>query len=396
MQFTAEALGQIKAAAQDRAPVSGATHQFYRYPARFSPQFARTVIEIFTREGDLVLDPFVGGGTTAVEALRTNRKFVGTDVNDLAVFVSKVKSTILSEDDISSLWDWLPEFQNSLKISREYDSNAKWQNKGYLRHLNNRDTWRNRNIISAALDEVSQLDGQNLEDFARCVILRSAQLSLDGRKQILSTSQFRRKILENFREMLSNMDILRKELLCKKTRDFPIILKCDSRHLHLDKLFKSLTHPKLILTSPPYPGVHVLYHRWQVKGRKETPAPYWIANKLDGDSERYYTLGGRHEKDLKNYFINLQNAFESMASISQSNTILVQMIAFSNPEWQLERYLSVLEGAGFREFLPGEISSQTELTNGRIWREVPNRKWHASRQHKRYGAHEVVLFHKLI
>ena len=42
---------------------------------------------------------------------------------------------------------------------------------------------------------------------------------------------------------------------------------------------------KLVLTSPPYPGVHVLYHRWQVQGRRETPAPFWIvtAASLDGD-----------------------------------------------------------------------------------------------------------------
>jgi hypothetical protein len=39
---------------------------------------------------------------------------------------------------------------------------------------------------------------------------------------------------------------------------------------------------KLIVTSPPYPGVHVLYHRWHVDGRRETPAPYWIAGCNDG------------------------------------------------------------------------------------------------------------------
>ena len=40
--------------------------------------------------------------------------------------------------------------------------------------------------------------------------------------------------------------------------------------------------PQLVVTSPPYPGVHVLYHRWQVDGRKEAPLPFMIANKLDG------------------------------------------------------------------------------------------------------------------
>ena len=49
--------------------VSGLTHDFYRYPARFSPLFARSAIELFTEPGDTVLDPFAGSGTSLVEAL---------------------------------------------------------------------------------------------------------------------------------------------------------------------------------------------------------------------------------------------------------------------------------------------------------------------------------------
>ena len=41
--------------------------------------------------------------------------------------------------------------------------------------------------------------------------------------------------------------------------------------------------PKLVLTSPPYPGVYVNYHRWKLRGRREIPAPYWIAGREDGN-----------------------------------------------------------------------------------------------------------------
>ena len=57
--------------------------------------------------------------------------------------------------------------------------------------------------------------------------------------------------------------------------------------------------PRLVLTSPPYPGVHVLYHRWQVDGRKEAPLPFMIANKLDGAGLSYYTMGDRKYPGLK-------------------------------------------------------------------------------------------------
>jgi hypothetical protein len=57
------------AGARDTQPVRGLTHGFYKYPARFSPAFARAAIRTFTHPGDLVLDNHVGGGTTLVEAL---------------------------------------------------------------------------------------------------------------------------------------------------------------------------------------------------------------------------------------------------------------------------------------------------------------------------------------
>jgi hypothetical protein len=44
-----------------------------------------SLIEAFTFEGDIVVDPFVGSGTTAVACKRLNRRFVGCDVDLVAV-----------------------------------------------------------------------------------------------------------------------------------------------------------------------------------------------------------------------------------------------------------------------------------------------------------------------
>ncbi len=395
MQIAAKDFERIKDAARDRTAVGGATHQFYRYPARFSPRFVRTVIETFAKEGDLVLDPFIGGGTTAVEAMRTKRRFIGTDINELAVFVSNVKTTVLSEDEVRFLRDWIPHFESRLKMSLSDDSKNLSKDESHLRHLGNRETWRHRKIISLALKKISEIGDKKLEDFARCVVLRSAQISLDGRKVILNIPEFRTKILHNFRNMLSDMDGLRLELSDGNLPHTPKILKLNSNSLHDIDLFRDGSFPKLIVTSPPYPGVHVLYHRWQIKGRRETPAPYWIANKLDGSGEEHYTLGNRHEKTLKKYFLNLQKAFSSIASISRENTVLVQMVAFSEPDWQLEQYLSVIEQVGFKEIDVDTYGLRADLSAERIWRDVPNRKWHASRQNRIHSAREIVLLHRL-
>lgn len=92
---TEDALALLRRAALDKQPVSGLTHRFYRYPARFSPIFARACIEAFSEPGDLVLDPYMGGGTTVVEAMVLGRQAVGSDINSLSVFVAQAKSSRL-------------------------------------------------------------------------------------------------------------------------------------------------------------------------------------------------------------------------------------------------------------------------------------------------------------
>src|SRR5262245_1121835 len=67
--------------------IDGLTHGFYHYPARFSPGVARAAIQLFTKGGDWVLDPFMGGGTAVVEGLSHGRRMIGVDINPLAHFV---------------------------------------------------------------------------------------------------------------------------------------------------------------------------------------------------------------------------------------------------------------------------------------------------------------------
>jgi site-specific DNA-methyltransferase (adenine-specific) len=49
------------------------------HPAPFPVDLPRRLIELYTYKGDLVLDPFIGSGTTAVAAVKTGRHYVGFD-----------------------------------------------------------------------------------------------------------------------------------------------------------------------------------------------------------------------------------------------------------------------------------------------------------------------------
>ena len=67
-----------------------ATHDA-KYRGNWSPYIPRNVILRYSNEGDTVLDQFVGGGTTAVEAKLTNRNFIGVDINPNAIEITKGK-----------------------------------------------------------------------------------------------------------------------------------------------------------------------------------------------------------------------------------------------------------------------------------------------------------------
>lgn len=51
------------------------------HPAPYPVELPQRLIDLYTYRGDLVLDPFMGAGTTAVAAVRTGRHFVGFDTD---------------------------------------------------------------------------------------------------------------------------------------------------------------------------------------------------------------------------------------------------------------------------------------------------------------------------
>lgn len=68
-----------------------ASHSFHAFPAKFPPQLPRKFISGLTKEGDVVLDPMMGSGTTVLEAYLHNRKAIGFDIDPLALLLTQVK-----------------------------------------------------------------------------------------------------------------------------------------------------------------------------------------------------------------------------------------------------------------------------------------------------------------
>ena len=76
-------------------------YKIHRYFARRPWNVFRQLIELYSNEGDIVLDPFCGGGVTIYEGLKLKRKTVGIDLNPLSIFI--VKNTIKKMADRNEL-----------------------------------------------------------------------------------------------------------------------------------------------------------------------------------------------------------------------------------------------------------------------------------------------------
>ncbi|HHT9120425.1 MAG TPA: DNA methyltransferase [Candidatus Hypogeohydataceae bacterium YC41] len=69
------------------------THGIHNvYPAKFIPQVPRFVIKRFNLKGKIILDPFAGSGTTAVESLITGNSNISNDINPITKFLMEVQN----------------------------------------------------------------------------------------------------------------------------------------------------------------------------------------------------------------------------------------------------------------------------------------------------------------
>jgi hypothetical protein len=266
---------------------------------------------------------------------------------------------------------------------------ADYDELGYYKHLGGQARWRLRKAIEQGLGAAIAFRSARLEAFGRCAVLRTAQWALDGRERPPSFGEFR----DMLTEIATQMVVGARELNAAVGDGKPEVrvLHREAASLHEDPVITALPSPRLLLTSPPYPGVHVLYHRWQVDGRKEAPLPFMIANKLDGAGSSFYTMGDRKFPELRTYFENIGRSMASAAEIADERTVVVQMVGFSEPSWQLGQYLETMETAGFTEAFLTSLSGEAD---GRLWRTVPGRRWYSRQRGTTHGSQEVVLIHR--
>lgn len=193
------------------------THWIYPYKGKFHPQMIRALLNIIgLKEGDTVLDPFSGSGTTALESQLLGINCIGIDISPLCVIQGKVKTESLY------VMDEIKELKN--EISSNIVSNLFQKNEGYY----------------SLLDRLTK--DERVKNFY--ILARLLAISDNSRRK----RNFARSFVKNVDLMLASIKdyIQIKEKLNLKLGDVKIEVE-DSRSIKLQD-----NSVDGIITSPPY------------------------------------------------------------------------------------------------------------------------------------------------
>lgn len=228
------------------------THGLHPYPARMIPQIARRLILSYSKEGELVWDPFCGSGSVLVEAMLLGRKCVGTDLNPYAVFLSRVKTTPIQPSLLRKALDHVVQEAKSLhnsakgEIERPNIPNIDyWFKPSVQRDLANLrrvlDTVENAPVraflklcFALATRDVSNLKKREFK------IVRMKPSELDKFQPNAFAS-----FLAQTRRCIPLMDAFASNL--PKNAEPAVVLEADNRHTPIEP-----ESVDLVVTSPPY------------------------------------------------------------------------------------------------------------------------------------------------
>jgi len=233
-------------------------------PAKFIPEVPRWAVRKFLKKGQTVLDPFVGSGTTMVEARILGVNSYGIDHNPLARLLSKVKSTPL---EYSEIVESKRKLQNAIFddiILKDVE----------IPEFRNRDFWFDHSasegiaVIRNCIER--EMKSSDIKDFFIVVLSEIIQqVSRVGSGQILPAKRSkngekarvtRKEVCQLFLERLNEDTVKMREFSAKADRTvFSEIVGDDARKISTPNTVD------LIVTSPPYINSH--HYIWTNKLR---------------------------------------------------------------------------------------------------------------------------------
>jgi len=297
------------------------THTFHSYPARFIPQIPLTFIKLFTEEKETVLDPMCGCGTTLVEAFLNNRNSIGNDFNPLAALITKVKTTLIDENDFRY-------FNRKLAVMKRYLDLDYRRVDERINNLPNRKISKifNRVVISKleaireTLLEVKEEGHKDLFDFGRVALSSTIWSLVENGNGIGVDTLFLKKV----KSMQKELNIMAKTV--KNVPEVKVICG-DARKLEVET-----NSIDLIVTSPPY--VNALdYYRAHMYNM------LWLG--MDFDLFRKHEIGGHSHfiinrfRLLSEYLGDMLRSMIEMNRVLKENKLCVIVVGNSSLEYEL-------------------------------------------------------------
>ena len=297
------------------------THTFHPYPARFIPQIPLTFIKLFTKEKETVLDPMCGCGTTLVEAFLNNRNSIGNDFNPLATLITKVKTTLIDENEFKY-------FNKKLAVMKRYLDLDYRKVDVRINNLPNRKVSKifNRVVISKlesireTLLEVRDEEHNNLFDFGRVALSSTIWSLLETGNGIDVDDMFLKKI-KSMQHEINKMSKIIKAI--PKVR----VICGDARKLEVEP-----SSIDLIVTSPPY--VNALdYYRVHMYNM------LWLG--MDFDLFKKHEIGGHSHfimnrfRLLSEYLGDMLRSMIEMNRVLKKDKLCVIVVGNSSLEYEL-------------------------------------------------------------
>ncbi len=298
------------------------THGYHRYPAKFIPQLASRLIQNFTKKGDLVCDPFMGGGTTIVESLVNNRKVIGVDINEVAWLITKAKATPIEptllnkeiKNLVSNLYFLEPTFDKKQKrlINEELSKIEKRDGKI--------DYWFKKEAkeeLAIIIDRILKVKDENIRFFFLCGfsnilkncsiwLMKSIKPTRDINKEIPPAfSIFKRQIT-----MMQNRNKIYYGTLSNEVKSY--LSDCvqikigDARKVNVGN-----NEVNLVVTSPPYVTSYEYADIHQL-------TVFWLNYAKDLDEFRKKFIGTSHHDD-KRINVNSEIAEETLSKLAKKS-----------------------------------------------------------------------------
>ncbi|MEZ5026709.1 MAG: site-specific DNA-methyltransferase [Chitinophagales bacterium] len=90
------------------------------HPAPFPEELPFRLIQLYSFTGDIILDPFMGSGTTGVSALKSDRKYIGYDVSEEYIEIANKRLESLKIQ--TKLFDGLNNITNKKELTKKKKS----------------------------------------------------------------------------------------------------------------------------------------------------------------------------------------------------------------------------------------------------------------------------------